>query len=419
VRSAGTHPASEAPAAHDVATTSSRGFERPRAARAGDALLISRPTSATVRAVATAALAAALAVPGVLWAFPLRAIDTPNDSGRSITLTWTLPATTPAQWTIVRRKAPNGAFAPIATLEGSTSEYQDSGDGVSDGVPYQYQVIAVPDDPALRSDVSAPVASNPDWFDRTKTNVAVVLVIFFIVLFYYIAQAHKGVRWTFRRIAGLDAIEEAVGRATEMGKGILYIPGVQDIDDIQTIASMILLGNVARTAAKYETPLQVPTNSPAVYTVAEEVVKSAYQDVGRADAYRADQVRYITTEQFAYVAAVNGIMLRERPAANLLLGAFFAESLLLAETGHSVGAIQIAGTANVHQMPFFVVACDYTLIGEEYYAASALLSNDSRLLGSLKSSDTVKIILIAVIVVGSILTSSGFLAFAAWWATTQ
>jgi hypothetical protein len=202
-----------------------------------------------------------------------------------------------------------------------------------------------------------------------------------------------------------------------MGKAVLYIPGIQEIDDIQTIASMILLGTVARTAAKYETPLYVPTNSPAVYTVAEEVVKSGYQDVGRADVYRSEQVRYITTEQFAYVAAVNGMMLREKPAANLLFGAFFAESLLLAETGHSIGAIQIAGTANVHQLPFVVVACDYTLIGEEYYAASALLSNDARLLGSLKSSDTVKIVLIAVILAGCVLASAGFPAFGDWWGT--
>jgi len=182
---------------------------------------------------------------------------------------------------------------------------------------------------------------------------------------------------------------------------------VQDIDDIQTIASMILLGRVARITAKYETPLDVPTNSPGVFTVAEEVVKSAYADAGRADVYRSDQVRYVTSEQFAYVAAVNGMMLRERPAANLLLGAFFAESLLLAETGHAVGAIQIAGTANVHQMPFFVVACDYTLIGEEYFAASALLSNDARLLGSLKATDSVKILMITVIIVGSILATFG------------
>lgn len=366
-----------------------------------------------------AALLFLAAGPRVASAFPLVATDTPNDGGHSIDLAWTRPATPPAQWTVVRREAPNGAFAPVATIDGTEQFYQDLGEGITDGVRYEYLLVAAPDDPALRSDVSAPATSSPEWFDTTKTNVAVVLGLFFVVLFYYIEQARRGKKWTFRHIAGLDAIEEAIGRATEMGKGVLYVPGVQDIDDIQTIASMILLGSVARTAAKYETPLQVPTNSPAVYTVAEEVVKAAYQDVGRADAYRSEQVRYITTEQFAYVAAVNGTMLRDKPAANLFLGAFFAESLLLAETGHSIGAIQIAGTANVHQMPFFVVACDYTLIGEEYYAASALLSNDSRLLGSLKSSDTVKIVLIVAVVVGCILASSGYTAFGEWWSTTR
>jgi hypothetical protein len=366
---------------------------------------------------AVAALLAALALPSAAYSFPLHAVDTPNDAGKSISLTWPPPASPPGQWTIVRREAPNGAFTPVATVDGTASSYTDSGDSVTDGVRYEYQVIPVPDDPNLRSDVTGPVASSPDWFDRTKVNVAVVLAIFFLVLFYYIGRAQKGARWTFRKIPGLAAIEEAVGRATEMGKGVMYVPGVADIDDIQTIASMILLGSVARMAAKYETPLNVPTGSPAVYTVADEVVKSSYQDVGRADAYRADQVRYITTEQFAYVAAMNGMMLRDRPAANLFLGAFFAESLLLAETGHSIGAIQIAGTANVHQMPFFVVACDYTLIGEEYYAASAYLSKDPRLLGSLKASDTLKMLTIGVIIVAVVLLSLGHSALGEWFAT--
>ena len=110
---------------------------------------------------------------------------------------------------------------------------------------------------------------------------------------------------------------------------------------------------------------------------------------------------------FAYVASVTGIMLRDRPAAHIFMGSFYAESLLLAETGFATGAIQVAGTANVHQLPFFVVACDYTLIGEEYFAASALLSNDARLLGSLKATDSVKILMIAVIVLGSILATFG------------
>jgi len=111
----------------------------------------------------------------------------------------------------------------------------------------------------------------------------------------------------------------------------------------------------------------------------------------------------MTDEQFAFAAAVNGIMLRERPAANLFLGSFFAESLMLAETGFSTGAVQIAGTANVHQLPFFVVACDYTLIGEEFFATSAYLSREPDLVGTLKGTDWMKGLVIVVLVIGALL----------------
>src|SRR5438552_3807303 len=111
------------------------------------------------------------------------------------------------------------------------------------------------------------------------------------------------------------------------------------------------------------------------------------------------------------------MMLRERPAANLLLGAFFAESLRLAETGHETGAIQIARTANVHQLPFFVVACDYTLIGEELYAASAYLSGDPKLIGSLKGGDLLKIVAIATIVIGCILETMNVHGLTRWMST--
>ena len=63
-------------------------------------------------------------------------------------------------------------------------------------------------------------------------------------------------------------------------------------------------------------------------------------------------VHYLTDDQFAYAAGVNGIMNREKPAACLYMGKFYAESLLLAETGNSIGAIQIAGTASQSQIPF-------------------------------------------------------------------
>jgi len=91
---------------------------------------------------------------------------------------------------------------------------------------------------------------------------------------------------------------------------------------------------------------------------------------------------------------------REKPAACFYMGAFFAESLILAETGNSIGAIQIAGTAMPAQLPFFVAACDYTLIGEEFFAASAYLTGSPEELGSLKGQDVGKLIVAAGLIGG-------------------
>jgi len=98
-----------------------------------------------------------------------------------------------------------------------------------------------------------------------------------------------------------------------------------------------------------------------------------------------------------------------------MFGSFFAESLMLAETGFLTGAIQVAGTANIHQLPFFVVACDYTIIGEELFATSAYLSKEPKLLGSLKGSDLTKAIIIGILALGAILETLGITQFTSWF----
>jgi len=239
--------------------------------------------------------------------------------------------------------------------------------------------------------------------------------VFCLLIFGFIALAGRGRKLYLRKIAGLEAIEEAVGRATEMGRSVLYVPGIDDVNNIQTIYSMVILGHVARTVAQYETRLIVPLAKAFVVPLAEETVRAAYMDAGRPDSFIPDDIRYLSDEQFAFTAGVDGIMMREKPAANLYLGSFFAESLVLAETGFATGAVQIAGTANIHQLPFFVVACDYTLIGEEFYAATAYLSSDPRVSGTIKGTDYMKIAIIAAIVVGVALSTAGLPGFAEWF----
>ncbi len=303
------------------------------------------------------------------------------------------------------------AFVLGLALAGAPPRARAQSPGAADSA-----TLAAPADTAAApasTPAAAPAGTEPGFrawkhaldpaFDLTFLPVFVALLLFGIIFLWAIGQAQRGKQYFIRKIAGLDAVEEAVGRATEMGKPVLYVPGIDDVNNIQTIYSMIILGNVARTVAKYETPLIVPLARAFVVPLAEETVKQAYMDAGVPDAYNPNNIRYLSEEQFAFTAGVDGIMLREKPAANLFLGSFFAESLILAETGFQTGAIQIAGTANIHQLPFFVVACDYTLIGEEFYAATAYLAREPKLVGTLKGTDYMKVVIVGYLILGAIL----------------
>ena len=215
-----------------------------------------------------------------------------------------------------------------------------------------------------------------------------------------------------RRLPAVDAIEDAVGRSTEMGRPILYVTGTARTEDIQTIASILILGHVAEIAARYETDLRVANAYPLTMVIAEEVVRQGYADAGRADAHRPEDVLFITSEQFAFAAAVNGMILRERPATNIYFGRFLAESLMLAETGFLTGAVQIAGTAELTQLPFLVSACDFTLIGEELFACSAYLTREPNQLATLKAGDVLKLVIALVVVGGAALATMRALGWA-------
>ncbi len=245
---------------------------------------------------------------------------------------------------------------------------------------------------------------NGDAFFRAdRIPVLIFMLIFSAAVLLYTRWAKQGKTLFVRKIPGIDAVEEAVGRATEMGKPVLFIPGIADVEDIETIAGLSILGRVAKITAQYDTPLSVPVRYPMIMAAGQEVVEQSYLEVGRHDSYDKDIVKYVAGEQFAFTATVNGWMMREKPAANIYMGAFFAESLLLAETGNAAGAIQIAGTARPEQLPFFIAACDYTLMGEELYAASSYLSREPLLLGGLKGQDFVKFLIVVAILAGVIL----------------
>ncbi|HHY12182.1 MAG TPA: hypothetical protein GX529_06080 [Firmicutes bacterium] len=237
-----------------------------------------------------------------------------------------------------------------------------------------------------------------------------LLLVIIGCLIYSMWRAKKGKTINIRKIAGLDAIEEAIGRSTEMGRPVHYCPGIGGIgaaEAPQTFAGLAILSYVSRLTARFDVPEIVTIRQPEVFPMAEETVRQAYLEEGKSDAYEPGNIRFLSSQQFAYAAALFGIIAREKPAANFMMGAFWAEALMLAEVGSEVGALQITGTAQLSQVPFFVASSDYTLIGEELFAAAAYLSRDQMQLGSILGQDMAKVIVAAIIITGVISRTFG------------
>jgi hypothetical protein len=111
---------------------------------------------------------------------------------------------------------------------------------------------------------------------------------------------------------------------------------------------------------------------------------------------------------------VVGIFAREKVAANFMFGNYYHESVIFSEAGNTVGAIQISGTANTHQLPFFVASCDYALIGEEIFAAGTYLSRNPSQVGSLVAQEYSKYFAVLAMIVGTLLATAGITALSAY-----
>jgi hypothetical protein len=243
------------------------------------------------------------------------------------------------------------------------------------------------------------------YYGTGWVGIALTVTIALLVLFN-ILRARGGRELFIRRIAGLNAIDEAVGRATEMGKPVLMVPGLSDTTvNAKSMQAINIFGYVSRVAARFANPILVCCYNAGILAVAQEVIRDVYQQEGLSDRYDPDSVRFISDRQFAFAAGVSGLILREQAAATFFMGEFYAESLILAETSNSVGAIQVASSTELTQTPFFIAACDYVLIGDEFYAASAFLTRQPVLVGSLVGQDWSKILVGTLIVVGVLFTS--------------
>ncbi len=239
--------------------------------------------------------------------------------------------------------------------------------------------------------------------EHANWSAAILVLLMSAAILVMILTARKK-QLFIRRIQGLSAIDEAIGRSTEMGRPMLCCIGLGGLD-VPTLQALAITSYIIKASARFNTRAIVPVYDPQIFPVVEEAVRESYVSEGRPDQYNPDDVRFLSNRQFAFAAATAGIVYREKVAASFLFGTYYAEALIFAEVGQQVGAIQVAGTPSTTQVPFFIAACDYVIIGDEFYAASAYLSREPTLLGSMVGQDIAKGLMIALVIFGATLAT--------------
>lgn len=237
--------------------------------------------------------------------------------------------------------------------------------------------------------------------------IALILIWSVAAVFVWVIG---GERFTIRRMAAIDVIEEAIGRAVETDKAVVMNIGggglLRGEFAPPTLAGLTVLGYVAGLTAKLGADLIAPMYSDGgveTIAVATEIIHDAYLAAGEVERFKPEEMIPFLPVQASVMALAD----RVRPAANIMIGYYWHESCIWAEAFGRVGAIQVGGTTNLYQIPFFAGACDYVLIGEEVYPVSAYISKDPKLVATIVAQDIFKWVASTLIILGTVLVSFG------------
>jgi hypothetical protein len=230
-----------------------------------------------------------------------------------------------------------------------------------------------------------------------------VLVLSGVLLWWFTDRQRKGARYAFRPIAAFDVLRGLIGRVAESGKRVHVSLGKAGIGGDQTAsvsAGLVVLQFLADQGAAMSAPPTVTVADPSLLLVAQDVLYRAHARKGRVDRYRVTDVQLIAPDAAAYAAGAQDTIDDEGVMANVMVGYFGDEYLLMGEAGAQRNLAQVVGSNALDVQPFLVATSDKVLLGEELFAAGAYLTDRPEYAASLCLQDVLRVLIVVAILAG-------------------
>ena len=258
------------------------------------------------------------------------------------------------------------------------------------------------------------------------------LFLFFLPVFFFAYWAVKrGAQLTLRPIDAYSALKGLLARGVESGRPVhlsLGIAGIGDQATADTTAGLNVLEYLADRAAISASPPIVSVANATALPVAQDLLRRAYHRQGYPEEYDPVRVRFLSPsdptlaspavpgpavyansphDAFAYAAGVMRMLTQQKLIANVMVGQFGDEFLLLGETGAQRKLDQIGGTSTLSALPFVYATVSHPLIGEEIYAGGAYLLDKPAHLSSLMAQDILRWVLVVGVLAAILLRTAG------------
>ena len=227
------------------------------------------------------------------------------------------------------------------------------------------------------------------------------LVVFLPVLYLSGRRVQEGNFPDLRPILAFNALQGVTARAIETGRAVhisLGLGGITGDATADSLAGLSAMEYLADQSAAAGVPPIVTLANPTLLPLAQDVIRRPYGTDQEEAAEAARHVRWIAPGPAAYSAGVMGVLGIEDADANVMIGEFGDEYLLMGEAAQRKKIAHIGGASDPNVIPYVYVSADQTLMGEEMYAAGAYLKRKPWHIGSLLAQDFMRWVIALVIV---------------------
>jgi hypothetical protein len=237
-------------------------------------------------------------------------------------------------------------------------------------------------------------------------NILIVFAILQIALRFVEAR----IPLKLRRMKAFEKLGSAVERSVEAGERVHLSLGTGSLIGAESapgLAGLALLRRVASATTMSDKPVVVSAGDGAMAILAQDTLRSAYQQAGQPRQFAAASGRVLGLTPFSYAAGLPPVLASEDVSVHLLLGSFGAEGALAAHFGNRQQAFVLGGTDDVPSQALLYATTDHPLIGEEAFAAGAYLDIGPFHIASLRAQDVLRMVIIVGILVGTVLMTIG------------